>query len=75
VLTPQHWPARQSSFDLQQATQAPLLQHWPAPQSPSAQHWAVTHLLPQHFLPAPHWASFWQGHAWLLQVFVLGSQH
>ena len=61
VLPLQHWPARQSALDLQQATQRPLLQHCPLLHWLSAQQVLLgTQALPQQWLPVPHWASFWQ---------------
>ena len=69
VEVSQHWPARQSAFDLQQGAHAPPWQHLPAPQSVSAQQVACVQRLPQH-LPAPHWASFWQAQLvphWLVE--------
>ena len=56
----QHWPARQSPVDLQQATQAPPWQHLLAPQSVSAQHSADWQAPWQHMPLVPHWALVWQ---------------
>jgi len=69
----QHWLARQSPFDLQQAAQVPFWQHLPAPQSVSAQHVAWVQRLPQH-LPVPHWASFWQAQL-VVHLLVARLQH
>ena len=74
VLSSQHWPARQSALDLQQATQLPLLQHCPLPHWLSAQHVLLgTQAPPQQCLPAPHWESVWQAQVphWLVDK----SQH
>jgi len=71
----QHEPAVQSAFEWQHASQAPLVQHLPAPQSASAQHTPVEHVPPQHFLPEPHSASFEQEQEVELHWFVPRSQH
>jgi hypothetical protein len=76
VLTSQHWLARQSPVDRQQVKHAPLgPQHCPGPQSASTQHWAATHLFPQHFCPAPHCALEVQAQFWVPHWRVSTEQH
>jgi hypothetical protein len=76
VAALQHSPARQSLFDLQQGSHAPLApQQVPGPQSLSPQHWAAVQLSSQHLRPAPHCASLVQAQFSAPHCWVNASQH
>ena len=71
----QHWLARQSEFDLQQATHVLPWQHWPAPQSESEQQALdEMHVSLQHCSPEPHCAFVVQGQS-DEHCSVVGLQH
>jgi len=75
VVVLQHWFARQSLFEWQQAVHEPLVQQSEEGQSESAQQAALVHAPPQHFSPVPHWASDVHGQFDEPQVCVATSQH
>jgi hypothetical protein len=76
VVGLQHWVARQLAFDRHPATHALFLQMGALPlQSPLTQQFPRTHADPQHFDPAPHWASLIHGQLDVEHSFVAVLQH
>lgn len=71
----QHWFARQSEFEWQQAVHEPLVQQAVDGQSESVQQAVVVHEPPQHFSPPGHCASVLHPQFCVPHVFVVGSQH